>query len=488
MAGTEELEPEVEAEATQTRRQKTAVLLLACAAVGMVNLDSAIVNIALPSIQSDFVVGRSTLQWVVVAYGLLMGGFLIVGGRMTDRLGRRRTFLVGLAVLAIASLIAGLAQSAGVLIAARGGQGLGAALVVPAALSLIAVTFEEGWERNRAIAAFASVGGIAGSFGVVAGGLLTAGPGWRWSFFINVPVGAAMIVATALLLSTDRDRDRSARLDLPGATSVTAGLLLSVYGLHHASTHGWLAPSSLAVFAGATLLLLFFAALESRSSAPLVPHSMWRNRQLLAANLATFLAFAALFGFIYLGTLLMQQVLDYSPMQTGAAWLTTTVTVFVAAMAGGRLAGVIGVRGMLFAGLGLVAVGGVLMARVPADVGYLTGLVPAFILAGIGFGLCGPAVQLAALAGVSRSDAGLASGLVETMREIGGAAGAAIVTTALVASAGLDGFHSGFVLIVVFALVGVAITAIGISPNPDRPATRTRHRLGSGGRGHGDVT
>lgn len=461
MADTHELD--IDAAAGQrTRKQKTAVLLLACAAVGMVNLDMAIVNIALPSIQTEFGVGRSTLQWVVVAYGMLIGGFLIVGGRMTDRVGRRRTFLIGVTTLAVTSLVAGLAQSAGVLIAARGGQGLGAALVVPAALSLLAVTFEEGRERNRAIAAFGSVGGIAGSFGVVAGGLLTAGPGWRWSFFINVPVGAAMIAAAALVLSADRDRDRSARLDLSGATSITAGLLLAIYGLHHATVHGWQEWSTAACFAGALLLLLAFAALESRSTSPLVPRAMWRNRQLLAANVATFLAFAALFGFIFLGTLLMQQVLGYTPIQTGVAWLTTTVTVFVAAMAGGRLASVVGVRWMLLTGLGLVVLAALLMARVPVDAGYLTGLVPAFVLAGIGFGLCGPAVQLAALAGVAASDAGLASGLVETMREIGGAAGAAVVTTALVASAGVDGFHSGFAVIAVLALAGGVITTVGI--------------------------
>jgi EmrB/QacA subfamily drug resistance transporter len=428
----------------------------------MAGLDTAVVNIALPSIQSEFGVDRATLQWVVVAYGLLIGGFLIVGGRMTDRLGRKRAFVSGLATMAVASLAAGLAQNPSLLIGARGAQGLGAALVVPAALSLLAVTFEEGAERDRAIGAFGAVGGVAGSFGVVAGGFLTAGPGWRWSFFINVPLGAALIVAAAVLLPRDLDRDRRTRLDLPGATTVTAGLLLTVYGLHHATSHGWLAGSSLAVFGAAALLLLVFAALEARSAAPIVPHEMWRNRPTVAANLAAFFSMAALLGFIFLGTLLMQQVLHYSPMQTGVAWLSTTVTVFVAAMTGGRLASAVGVRSMLLTGLALVAVGALLMTRTSVDSAYLTGLMPAFVLAGVGFGLCGPAVQLAALAGVDHSDAGLAAGLVETMREIGGAAGVAVVTTALVTGSGLEGFHDAFRIIGALAVVGGVIAAVGL--------------------------
>lgn len=462
MAGTEELGAGVETPVGPTRRQKAWILMLACAAVAMANLDTAIVNIALPSIQSDFNVGRGTLQWVVVAYGLLLGGFLIVGGRMTDRIGRRRTFIAGVAIMAGTSLIAGLAQDEALLFVARGGQGFGAALLVPAALSLVAVTFEEGAERHRAIGAFGAVGGIAGSFGVVVGGFLTAGPGWRWAFFINAPLGAVLIVAALVLLSPDRDRDRTARMDLLGATTVTAGLLLVVYAFHHATGHGWLAGSTLAVIAGAALLLLVFARLEARATAPLVPHAMWRSCRTISANLAAFFSMAALIGFIYLGTLLMQQVMGYSPIQTGVAWLTTTVTVFVAAMTGGRLASAIGVRSMLLIGLGLVAVGALLLTRVSADAGYVTGLVPAFILAGIGFGLCGPAVQLAALAGVAESDAGLAAGLVETMREIGGAAGVAIVTTALVAGSGLNGFHSAFALIAALAVAGGVITVVGL--------------------------
>lgn len=437
-------------------------LLLACTAVAMANLDTAIVNIALPSIQADLDVGRDRLQWVVVAYGLLVGGFLVVGGRLTDRLGRRRTFLLGVTLMAGTSLAAGLAPSASVLFVARGGQGLGAALLVPAALSLVAVTFEEGVARNRAIGVFGAVGGIAGSFGVVVGGLLTAGPGWRWAFFINVPVGLALVAASVAVLPPDLDRDRSTPVELPGAVAVTTGLLLAVYGLHHATRHGWLSGSTLLVAGAAGLSLLAFARLEGRSVAPLVPPSMWRNRTTMSASAAAACSMAALVGFIYLGTLFMQQVLGYSPLRTGIAWLATTATVFVVAIVGGRLAATLGVRTMLASGLGLVLVGALLLTRVTADAGYATGLMPAFVLAGVGFGLCGPAAQIAALAGAQQADAGIAAGLIETMREVGGAAGVALVTTALVSTGGLGGFHTAFVLVAAVAAVGTVVAMLGL--------------------------
>lgn len=437
------------------------VLALACTATAMVGLDIAIVNVALPSMQRDLGVGPGTLQWVVVAYGLLLGGFLLFGGRMTDQLGRRRVFLTGLVIFTAASLLAGAAQHAGLLVAARAVQGFGAALITPAALSLLAVTFPEGHERNRAFGIFGAVAGIAGSVGVVASGLLTAGPGWRWSFFINVPAGILFIVLTAVFLAPDRAADRGRRLDVAGATTVTAGLLLFVYALHHAATHGWL--SSLPLFAVAAGLLVAFVRIEARSAAPLVPLSIVRNRTLVAANITAFLAYCALLSCIFIGSLLMQQGLGYTPMQTGLAWLATTITSFVAAIAGARLATRARVRWLVIAGLLIVAVGALLLARVPVGGSYLTDLLPAFLLVGIGFGLCGPATQIGALSGVSRSAAGVAAGLVETMREIGGAAGVAVVSTALVSGSGLARFHLAFVLIGALAVLGVVVAAAGFA-------------------------
>lgn len=366
------------------------VLALACAAMAMVGLDIAIVNVALPSIQRDLNISQAGLQWVVVAYSLLIGGFLLVGGRMTDLFGRRRILLSGLGLFTAASLLAGVAQHGGVLITARGLQGLGGALIAPAAVSLLAVTFCEGRERNRALGIFGAVGGAAGTVGVVASGLIAAGPGWRWAFYINVPVGLVLIALAGTCLAADAPQLRSGRLDIAGACTVTGALLTFVYALHQASTHGWATASTLSWFIAAGALLAAFGWIEMRSSAPLVPAIALRNRPLVAANLAGLFAFGAFFSFIFLGSLLMQQELGYSAAQTGLAWLATTATEFATSVVAGRLAATVGIRRLLVTGLTLLAVGMVWLTRVPADGNYLTDLLPAFLLAGLGFGLCGP--------------------------------------------------------------------------------------------------
>jgi predicted MFS family arabinose efflux permease len=413
-------------------------------------------------------VSPSASNWVVVAYGLVLGGFLLLGGRLTDHLGRRRVFVAGMAVFTGASLAAGVAQGAGLLIAARAVQGFGAALVAPAALSLIAVTFSEGRARDRALGVFGAVGGVAGSVGVVAGGLLTAGPGWRWAFLINIPIGTLAIVVATVALAADRPADRTARLDIGGATTVTGGLLLLVYTLHHGAEHGPGSASTLALAGTAFGLLSAFVWTERRSEAPLVPAGTLRNRQLVAANVTAFLAYAALLAFIFIGSLLMQQALGYSPTRTGLAWLSTTATVFVAAIGTARLATRVSIRGLLGTGLAAVLAGTLWLTRVPAEAGYLTDLLPSFLLVGIGFGLCGPALQIGALSGVSRADAGLASGLIETVREVGGAAGVAVVSTVLVSGSGLAAFHAAFAFIAVLAGAGVVVSACGFRAGPTR--------------------
>ncbi len=439
------------------------VLWLACSAQAVISLDMAIVNVALPSIQTELGIGPGTVQWVIVAYGLLLGGFLLFGGRMADQFGRRRIFVIGLAAFTVASLIAGVAQHAGVLIGARAVQGFGAALIAPAALSLMAVTFAEGRERNRAFGFFGAVGGVAGSVGVVASGLLTAGPGWRWAFLINIPIGVMMIILALAFLPADRPGQRTARLDVAGATTVTGGLLLFVYALHHGANHGWVSVATLALFAASAGLLVAFVRIEARSSAPLVPASTWRNRALVITNLTAFLATCAFLAFIFIGSLLMQQVLGYSPLWTGLAWLATTATILPVALIGAKLAAVVGVRALLLVGLGLFAAGALWLTRIPADGSFLTDLLPSFLAAGIGFGLCEPALQISSLSGVSEEDTGLASGLIETMREVGGAAGVAAVSTVLVASAGLAGFHLAFAFIGVLAGLALIIAAVGFA-------------------------
>jgi predicted MFS family arabinose efflux permease len=270
------------------------------------------------------------------------------------------------------------------------------------------------------------------------------------------------IVLAVLFLAPDPKRDRRTRLDVAGATTVTGGLLVFVYALHHASTHGWLAGSTLALFGAAAGLFVAFVRIEARSAAPLVPASILRNRSLVAANVTAFLAYGALFSFIFLGSLLMQQALGYSPTKTGLAWLATTITSFLFAVLSGRLIAVVGARWLLVTGLLLVTAGALWLARIPADGGYLSGLLPAFLLVGIGFGFCGPTLQIGALAGVSESVAGLASGLVETMREVGGAAGVAAVSTVLVSVTGLGGFHAAFAFIGILAAVGIVTAAAGL--------------------------
>ena len=456
--------PLVAMDTTTSRTHPGVILGLACAAQFMVVLDIAIVNVALPSIQQDLDVGQSTLQWVVVAYGLLLGGFLLLGGRMADLLGRRRVLVVGMTIFSAASFVAGVAQSSAVLITARGLQGFGAALVAPAALSIVAVTFSEGPERNRALGIFGAIGGGAASVGVIASGLLTDGPGWRWVFFINIPVGIVLIGMAMAFLTADRAERGTRNFDVAGATTVTGGLMALVYGLNQGAEDGWTAITTLSLFAAAALLLASFVGIEARSRTPLVPAAAVKHRTLVAANLSAFFAFGAFFSFIFLGSLFMQQVLGYSPTKTGVAWLATSVTAFAgAAVAGARLVAVVGVRRLLVIGLSLLAIGMLWLARVPAEASYVTDLLPAFVLAGVGLGLCAPSVQIGALSGVSESTSGLASGLVETMREIGGAAGVAAVSTVLVSRAGLDGFRAAFVVICVAAAVG-AVTAAVVFP------------------------
>jgi predicted MFS family arabinose efflux permease len=295
---------------------------------------------------------------------------------------------------------------------------------------------------------------------VVASGLLTAGPGWRWAFYINVPTGL-MLILLAAVFAPGWAGDRKTRLDIAGATTVTGSLLLFVYALHHAASHGWLSGSTLALCAAAATLMGAFVRIEARAEAPLVPAATLRNRSLVTSNLTAFLASCAFLAFIFIGSLLMQQALGYSPIETGLAWLATTATIFPVAIIGGRLVAKTGVRRLLITGLVLFTAAALLLARVPSDGNYATDVLPAFVLAGIGFGLVEPALQIGALTGVAEADTGLASGLIETMREVGGAAGVAGVSTVLVAGSGIGGFHTAFLIIAALLVLAVISATIG---------------------------
>ncbi|MGD9714546.1 MAG: MFS transporter [Thermomicrobiales bacterium] len=457
---------------------KSVVLFLTCLAQFMVVLDIAIVNVALPSIQQDLEMRQSTLQWIVVAYGLFLGGFLLLGGRLGDLLGRRNIFLAGLTIFTIASLIAGLAHSSDLLIGARALQGFGAALVAPSALAILATSFAEGSERNKALGIFGAVGGTSASIGVIASGLLTDGPGWRWIFFINIPVGILLVALAARFLPSDRPAERTGHYDALGATTITSGLLLFIYGLNRGVDHGWSSASTVGLFVAAAVLLLSFIWVESRAASPLVPIAALRNRVMAAADAASFLLLGSFFAFIFLGTLLMQQQLGYSPTRTGLAWLTTSIPGFIfSGITGAVLINRLGVRKLLIGGSTLLAVSAGWLARVDADASFATDVMPAFLMAGAAIGLTAPTIQIGALSGVKGHHLGLASGLVETMREIGGAVAIALVSTVLVsamsgsgeaAAVSMNGFHDAFYVIFAGAVATVLVAGLAF-PRSTQP-------------------
>lgn len=458
---------------THTRRPGV-VLAVVCAAAFMGVLDVAIVNVALPSIQRDMGVSQGTLQWVVTAYGLLFGGFLLLGGRLGDLVGRRRIFVAGLVLFALSSLGAGLAPSLGVLIVARGLQGLGAALTAPSALSILTTTFPEGPKRNRALGVWGAVAGSGATAGVIAGGLLTSGPGWEWIFLVNVPIGLGLAALAVALVPESRRETEERRFDAAGAASVTAGLLLLVYGVNRTLDHGWASPETLLPLTGAAALLVAFVAIERRSPAPLVPFGVLRRSTVPAAGAIGALGFGAFFPLTVLTTLYMQQVLGYSPLEAGVAFLAMSLSSLLAsAVVGGRLVGRFSVRPVLLTGGSLLGAALVALARVPAEGSYLD-LLPGFLMAGLGLGSSVVAVQVAAFTGIEPRAAGLVSGLVNTTNMVGGAIGTSIVLTVaaartgdLLATAGpggvalgpalVEGFRWGYLTGIVLAFAGVLL-------------------------------
>jgi EmrB/QacA subfamily drug resistance transporter len=469
--------------APRTHTRPGLVLLLACVAQFIVVLDVAVVNVALPSIQNDLHIDQSTVQWIVTAYGLMLGGFLLLGGRIGDLWGRRRTLITGLVVFTSASILAGVAGSASTLIAARVVQGLGAAMIPPAALAVLAVTFTEGADRNRALGIFGATTGISASVGVIASGLLTAGPGWRWIFFINAPIGAALVLSAVLFLPADElRRSHRQRFDVAGAVSGTGGLLLLVYAVSRSTERGWGSAATVGLLAAAAVVLAVFVAIESRTRSPLVPRVVVRNPTLVAANLASLLLFGGIFASIFLGSQFMQVVLGYTPTRTGVAWLATTVTSFIAAATSGtKLVGILGVRRLIAAGFTVLGVAAFLFTRMPTHAHYASNLMPVLILSGLAGGLAAPAIQIGALSGVTHNMAGLAGGLVETMREIGGGITVAAVATLLAKhsrtlraartshadhTAAAHAFHSAYWVVVIAAVLGLVTAVAAFPPTP----------------------
>jgi EmrB/QacA subfamily drug resistance transporter len=408
-----------------TRRGKLTPALLAAVAF-LDFVDASIVNIALPSIRRDLGFSEQALQWVPSAYLLTYGGFMLLGGRAADLLGRRRILVAGTVLIGVSSLIGGFAGSEGVLIGARLAQGLGAALMLPAALSILTTSFKEGSDRNKALGIWGGVGGLASAAGVLLGGLLTDGPGWRWVMFVN-PVAAVLVLGGIFwLISGERGRARLADFDVLGTILATGGMLLLVFTLVKAPDQGWGSTLTIAELAGAVALLGAFLINERRSENPLLPLSIFRTRGLAAADVTQLIAFAGFLAMFFFLTLYMQNVLGYSPIQTGAAYLPLTFGVGVAAGITSQLLSRVGTRPLIVAG-SLIAAGGVYwLSRIPVHGSYLSDLLPGMMVMSIGLGAVFVSVTTAANAGVPADRAGLAAALLNASQQVGGALGLAI--------------------------------------------------------------
>jgi EmrB/QacA subfamily drug resistance transporter len=409
-------------------RRGVAILLLLCLVQFMDVLDASILNIALPSIEHDLDFSQQSLQWVVNGYILTYGGFLLLGGRAADLLGRRRILVTGLLLFAGSSLVGGLAQSGSLLVGARFAQGLGAAMLSPAALSMLTTTFRSDHDRNRALGAWAAVSGLGGAAGVLFGGLLTEGPGWRWVLFVNVPFSAIVLVGAFVLLAKERRAARAANFDALGAFLVTGGMLLLVYTLVKAPDVGWETWRTIAGLVVAALMLAVFVANELRVRNPLVPLSILRVKGVAAADATQMVAVAGFLPMFFFLTLYMQTVLHYSPIQTGVAYLPLTGSFIIAAGISSQLFARIGTKPVIVAGTVIAAGGLYWLSRISVDGSYVTDILPGLLVAAFGLGGVFTGATTAANAGVSEDKAGLAAGLLNTGTQLGGALGLAILS------------------------------------------------------------
>jgi EmrB/QacA subfamily drug resistance transporter len=459
---------------TTTNARRWSALALIVTAQFMVVLDVAIVNVALPSIQRDLGFSQASLQWVVSAYAIFFGGALLLGGRLADLLGRRRLFVAGLLVFAASSLLCGIAWSEGSLIAFRAVQGLGGAMLAPAALSLLMTTFAEGRERNLALGIYGAASGSGAAAGVLLGGVLTSYLTWSWIFFVNVPVGVAAALLAPVLLRESRPELGHRHFDLAGAAASTGGLMLLAYALTKGTSDGWTAAATLAPLAASVALLGGFLAIEARSPWPLLPLRLFRQRTLAAANVSMTIIGAVAFSEFFLLTLYLQDVLGYSAMESGVAFVGFAGTVVVVSNLAQVVVGRIGVRATLAAGLLVSALSVGLLTRLPLDGHYFWDLFPGFVLGGAGMGLSFVPVTIGGLTGVSRADAGIASGLINTSRQIGGAIGIAAATAIASAATGhvsgvsaeAHGFRVALVALTGLLVVGAVVAAVFVKPAP----------------------
>src|SRR6478672_3895985 len=462
----------------QEGSRKWLALTVIVAAQFMVVLDIAIVNVALPSIKTDLHFAEENLQWVVSAYAILFGGALLLGGRLGDIYGRRRFFIIGVTLFTGASLLGGFSWSEGSLIAFRALQGLGGALLAPATLSILMTTFAEGAERNRALGIWGAASGSGAAVGVLLGGFLTSYLSWPWVFFINVPVGLAVIAAAPFVLAESRGQHDHRHFDVAGAVSVTSGVMLLVYAMTRATQDGWGSTATISLLAGSVALIAAFLIIELRSPAPLLPLRIFRLRSVAAANAAAVMIGGIAFSQFFLQTLYMQDVLGYSAIRTGAGFATMAFTIIVVSNVAQRLVTRVGPRPVLTVGLLLDSASLAYFTQLPTDGHYFWNLFPGMLIGGIGLGLSFVPMTIAGLTGVSRADAGIASGLINTSRQVGGAVGLAAVSTivssyaatgspAAVSNGLTDGFQAGFLALAGVALAGAAIAGFMLAPRPD---------------------
>jgi EmrB/QacA subfamily drug resistance transporter len=408
-----------------TRRGKLTLALLASVAF-LDFVDASIVNVAIPSIRRDLGFSVQDLQWIPSGYLITYGGFMLLGGRAADLLGRRRVLVAGTVLIGVSSLIGGFAQSSGVLVAARLSQGIGAAMMLPAALSILTTTFQEGRDRNTALGVWGGMGALASALGVLLGGLLTEGPGWRWVMFVN-PIAAVLVLGGIFaLLPRDRRAARRTDFDIPGSILATAGMLLLVFGLVKAPDQGWSSGRTIVELAGAAVLLLAFVLNERRARKPLMPLSIFRVRGLAAADTTQLIAFAGFLAMFFFLTLYMQNVLGYSPIQTGAAYIPLTIGVGMSAGISSQLLARTGTRPLIVGGSLVAAAGVYWLSRIPVDGSYLANLLPGMMVMSLGLGAVFVSVTTAANAGVPGDKAGLAAALLNASQQVGGALGLAI--------------------------------------------------------------
>jgi EmrB/QacA subfamily drug resistance transporter len=480
-------------------RRRWIALLILCLGDLMIVLDVTIVGVALPSIREDLGFTETSLAWVVNAYLLTFGGFLLLGGRLGDLYGHRRLFLAGIALFTLASLGCGLATSQGVLVGARAIQGLGGAIVSAVALSLIVTLFTEPAERAKAMGVFGFVASGGGTIGVLLGGVLTDILSWHWIFLVNVPIGIAVATLSLLLLSGDRIAARTARLDAAGAVTVTASLMIAVYAIVNANEKGWTSVHTLGLLAAAAVLLLVFLGIEARVAAPLMPLAILRLRNVATSNVLGILWAAAMFAWFFLSALYVQLVLGYSPLQVGLAFLPGNLIMGAFSLGlSAKLVMRFGIRAPMSAGLLLAALGLVLFARAPVDGTFLVDVLPPMILLGLGAGMAFNPVLLAAMSDVDQSEAGLASGVVNTAFMMGGALGLAVLASLAAArtdtlldsgdgqlSALTGGYHAAFIVGAIFAAAAAAIGGVFIRVSMAAPAHDADEGVGAPAPAHG---